>query len=224
MFLDNIVTRACWNIVAIRPDCRSRIVGKQRSQKFVAIVTPKRIETCAYRVAHRVWPLGTLLAACRLTSSRTRRRWTGLWQGLQLRRWTRLGGSTRRTDPCYLVRLTRDRLIRPNGSTSKDWHDDEPAFGQLIVAHHRIAVVTGFALPTKTSEHCIRHYWSVQYLPGHLKALSLLRKDCHPRVHDLHDMVRSNRKTVVGRVTRVDTALRTLKPHTQAIKALDESG
>src|SRR5262249_25435201 len=63
MLLDDFVARARGSVVAVGPNRRSRIIGKQRPEEFIPIIRTKRIRTRADRITHRVGTLGARLSA-----------------------------------------------------------------------------------------------------------------------------------------------------------------
>src|SRR5262245_35712680 len=82
MLLDHVVSRAGRDVIAVGPDRRSRVVGEERPQKFVARVWAERVGAGADGVAHRERALlaGLLsalaaLSAWRLLPRLNRRAW-----------------------------------------------------------------------------------------------------------------------------------------------------
>src|SRR5215831_5391195 len=63
MLLNDFITGACWNVVAVGPDRRPRIIRKQRPEEFVAIIGTEWVRTRADRITHRVGTLRTGLSA-----------------------------------------------------------------------------------------------------------------------------------------------------------------
>src|SRR5438552_6789470 len=59
VLLDHFVAGTGWNVVAIRPDRRARVVREERPQEFVTIVRAKWIGTGADCITHRIGPLRT---------------------------------------------------------------------------------------------------------------------------------------------------------------------
>ena len=57
MLLDHIVASAGRDVVTIRPDRRTRVIGEKRAQEFVAIIRTQRVRTRADRIADRIRPL-----------------------------------------------------------------------------------------------------------------------------------------------------------------------
>src|SRR5436309_5265836 len=109
------------------------------------------------------------------------------------------------------------RLIRPLPTARKDRHHDQPAIGQLIVAHDGITVVVRFARAAEALEQGVRR-------DGTVDDFAVLPKDRHAGIDDLEDVVASHGERVVGGVACLPAAVRTLEPNAQAVEARNERG
>ena len=118
--------------------------------------------------------------------------------------------------------LPHGRLIGPHRTTAEDRHDDQPAIGELVVAHDRVAVVERLALAAEALEHVVRVHRAVQHLARRVELLALLREDRHARVHGLHDVIGADGERVVGRVAQRGRALRPLEADAEPVEARDE--
>ena len=134
VLLDEVVARARRHVVAVAPDRRPRIVGKERPQELVAVVRAHRIVARADRVAHRVGPLRALSAAtglCAPTTLARRRRWRRRWRRRlkERRRLPRLSRHPDRTDIRFLAgrpdaradRVAPDRAGRAASRPASGW-------------------------------------------------------------------------------------------------------
>src|SRR5262245_34806054 len=161
MFLDHVVAGTCWYVITIRPNGGPRVIRKERSQKLVTIVFAERIFTGTHCIANRE----RSLALC------CRRRAIGIYGGIgngrrnELEWKARLVGPSRRTRLRAVTRLPYRRLIRPDRTTRKDRHYDQPTASQLIVANHCIPIVACFALASKSCKHCVGYNGAIKYLP-----------------------------------------------------------
>jgi hypothetical protein len=108
------------------------------------------------------------------------------------------------------------RLIRTLLTACENRHHDEPAVGQLIVAHDGIAVVVRFTGAAEALEQRVGG-------DGAVDDLAILPEDRHAGVDDLDDVVAADGKGVVGGVAHFPAALRSLQPDAQAVKARDET-
>src|SRR4029079_16178839 len=157
MFLNYFVARAGWDVIAIGPNCWPRVIGKEGSKKFVAIIFTKRIFALAHRVAHRKRSL-TLCRGCRAIRVYG---WVWYWRRDELEGNSWLVAASGRTHLRRITRLWHGRLIGSYRVTRKRWHHDEPAVSQLIVTNNRIAIVPRLALTSKSRKHSIGDNWSV---------------------------------------------------------------
>jgi hypothetical protein len=82
-------------------------------------------------------------------------------------------------------------LIRAGRKPSEYRHDDQPSACELVIADDGVSVIdrSGGA---ESSEQIVRRNWTVKDFSGLLESRSFFGKDCHPRVHDLDDMVRTD--------------------------------
>jgi hypothetical protein len=96
----------------------------------------------------------------------------------------------------------------PNGKLAEDRHHDQPAIGELVVAHHGVTVVAGLAPAAESLEHVARLARTIEHEPGRVELLALLREDRHARVDDLHDVIGSDRQRVVRWVPEICRPLR----------------
>ena len=141
MLLDDVVAGAGRHVVAVGPDGRPRIVGKQRPLEHVAVVRAERVGAGADGVAHRVGALllGLLAAARAFGAARL------LAGDLRLVRGA-LGRAglpvARPADSVAPARpLCRGGSFFLKRQPAEDRHDDQPAVGELVVAHDGVAVV-----------------------------------------------------------------------------------
>jgi hypothetical protein len=207
MLLDHVVARAGRDVITVGPDREPRIIGEERSQKFVAIVGSEGIGTGADRVAHRVRALRSgLLSALSSRIGLSARRLAPRLNRLPWRR------NEQRNGCAWLTRLTRHaqlrgiagatglRLIGTDSPSPEDRHHDQPAIGELVITHDRVAVVRGLARAAEAFEDRVGQDWAVENLASRVEPLALLREDGHPRIDGLHNVVWPDGETVVGRV------------------------
>ena len=120
---------------------------------------------------------------------------------------------------CGLSRLGRGGLIRSWRESAEYRHDNQPAVGKLIVAHHRITVVQFDPLAEKTLEHVAGRHGAVQNFAGSVESLPFLREHCHSSVHDLHDVIGANRERAIGWVDKPRRPLWSFKAFSQTVEA-----
>src|SRR5262245_36156744 len=162
MLLDYVVAGACRHVITIGPDGGPGIIGKERSEKFVAIIFAKRIFTRAHCIADRE---RSLSLSCRRRAIRIHGGVGNGWRN-ELEWIAGLRGPSYRTRLRRVTRLPYRRLIGPDRTTSKDRHYDQPTASQLIVTNDRVTVVARFALTTKSCKHCVGHNRAIQDVPS----------------------------------------------------------
>ena len=227
-FSKYVVAGAGRHVVAIGPDGRARIIGKERTQELVAVVGAERVGRRADRVAHRIRTLflrRTLASAAR--AARRPRPCAGVRRGRRRRHEEvaaapGLPGMPGGLDVDRLPGRPDRRLVGPLGGAPEDRHDDQPAIGKLVVAHDRVAVVARLARSAESLEHRVVRHGSVQHLAGRVELLPSFREDRKPRVDRLHDVVGADGETVVRWVAAASMALRSLEPDAEAVEACDE--
>ena len=228
VLLDEVVARARGDVVAVAPDRRPRVIGKERTQELVAVVRAHGVVARADGVAHRVRALRTLSAAGTLAATTLpgRHRWCGRGRR-RLEEGRRLPGLTGNPDRAHIGLVARrpDRwLIGPRRTTPEERHHDEPAIGNLVVAHDRVAVVRRLALPAEALEEVRGWHRTVEHAPSRVELPALLREDGGLGVDDLHDVIGPDGERVVRRVANVRRALRSLEADAETVKARDEHG
>ena len=139
-FGQQVVAGAGGVVIAVGPDRRTRIIGKQRPLELVTVVRPQRVGRRAHGVAHGI-------------------------------------GALR------IVRRPRE-----------DRNHDQPAIGQLVVAHHGVAVVAHAAANAEAGEDGVVGHGAIEQLAGGVVLLALLGEDGHVAVQDLEDMVGADRQ------------------------------
>ena len=155
------------------------------------------------------------------------------WRGVRRRlrsgheergRNSRLTRDARRAQVCRGRWGPHRRLVGAGGSPPEDRHDDEPPPGHLVVPHHCVAVVGGFAHAPEAVEDRARGHGAVKHLTRRVEALSLTGEDRQARVHDLHDVVGAHGQAVVGRVAPEEAALGSREARAQAVEARRHDG
>ncbi len=229
VLLDHVVAGARGHVVAVGPDGGTGIVGEERPQELVPIVGTEGAGPLAHRVAHRV--MARLLGDRRSTHpaaapTAARRERIGAGHGRRRgRRFVELGRAARRAALAWaahgrgLTGRRRRGFVGHRRDLAEDRHHDQPPVGELIVAHHGVAVVAALAGAAEPLEHVVRLHGTVEHLARGVVHRALLREDRHARVHDLHDVVGPHGQRVVGRVAQPRRALRPLKVHTKSVEA-----
>src|SRR5262244_1393101 len=120
--------------------------------------------------------------------------------------------------------MSRLWLIRSFRPASKDRHHNKPAVCELIVPHHRIAVISRLTCAAEPFEKRVRWSGAIQHLAGRFVTFALLGKDSHPRVDDLEYVIFPDRNAVVRWIAQVGSSLRTFEPYAEPIKAFDQRG
>ncbi len=120
-----VVARAGGVVVAVGPDCRAGIIGKQRPLELITVVRPQRVGRCAHGIAHGIGAL----------------------------------------------RIVRRPL--------EDRNHDQPAVGQLIVAHYGVAVVAHAAASSEAGKNGVVGHGAIEQLAGGVVLLTLLGEDGH---------------------------------------------
>ena len=200
-----VVAGARRHVVAVGPDRGPRIVRKQRPEEFVAEVAPERIGAGAHRVTHRVGSPRRFVASAGgpvLGGSVGRRAGCCRRRLKQRDGRARLAGPSWRTHIGGLAALPLARLIRPLRGAREYGHHDEPPIRDLIVADHGVAVVARLARPAESPEHVVGRHRPVERAAGRVESVAFLGEDRHPGVHDLHDVIRSDREAVVRRIAQ----------------------
>src|SRR3954452_18985481 len=144
MFLDDVVTRAGRDIVAIGPNGRPGVIGKQGSLERIAMVWTKRIRPRAHGVAHV------------------------------------------------------ERTFRITRRAFENRQNVKPSFRKLVVTDDSIAAGLSLTFPAESLKNRVRSHRSIEHLSGLPELCTLLGVNRHPGVHNLYDVIRSDRKCVVG--------------------------
>ena len=93
---------------------------------------------------------------------------------------------------------------------------------ELIVADDGVAVVARFARAAEAAKHVVGVHRAIQHAPRVLVSGAPLRKDRHPRIHDLDDVIGADRERIVGRIPQGRRALRPLETDAQAVELRGE--
>ncbi len=223
VLLDDRVARARRQVVAIRPDGRTRIVREEGPVELVAVILAERIARRAHGVAHRVRALRLRPpTAARATSSSptSARRRRGRGRGRdELGRSARLAGSAGTARRCRLAGFRlRHRLVKVRPAAEQG-HHNQPAIGELVVTHDGISVVARVALAAESVEHRVGGHGAIEDAAGRVVFGALLREDGQPAVHDLNNMVWPDRQTVVRGVSTRRWALGAVEPDPEPVEA-----
>lgn len=138
---------------------------------------------------------------------------------------SRRTGLARSTGHAHLSRLagsTGPRLIRPLGAAPENRHHDQPAIGELVIANDGVSVIRRLARAPETSEDGIGGDGTVQNLASRFELFAFLRKDRHPRIDDLEDVIQADGEAVIGRVSQDSSALRAFEPNAEPVETFDQ--
>src|SRR5206468_10488954 len=107
--------------------------------------------------------------------------------------------------------LPGQRLIGTLGTTNEDRHDDEPAIGELIVAHDGVPIVVRLAGAAEALEQHIRRN-------GAVDDPAVLAENRHARVHNLEHVISAHGERVVGWIARRPTPCGPWRPKPRPAK------
>src|SRR6185437_9424826 len=211
VLLDYGITGARRDVISVRPDRRTRIIGKERTREFVSIVGTEWTRRGAHRVTHRITAAVGRRPRAWTTPLRAFRRKLGracLRRLIQLHSLARLSWLSLLAQIRRFSRVGSHRFHRTARQTGEDRHDYQPAICELIVAYDSIAVVVRLARTAKSLEDVVRLDRPVQHLARRVEQCALLGIDRHPRIDELNDVIAPNSETVVGGTAHHGISLR----------------
>src|SRR5580765_1427237 len=100
-------------------------------------------------------------------------------------------------------------------------HDKKPPAGKLVEADDAITVIASLTGSAETGPQRIGCAGAVQYFPALFIARTLLGIDRDSRIHDLHNVVRTDREAIVGRIAERRCSIRAFKLCSQPVEAFD---